>query len=219
MARDISEDRLELEKLNIPWIDLVCVDLYPLSEEIAKYTTPSAGAATPPLQEGNTATAVSPPNIGGVPAAGGGGGMDRHQLIKQAANWCLQDFSAMLNVKLINPQDSTVKPETLAELIKLISSGKISGSAAKQVFKMMFEKGGEPLSIIDDLGLHQVSDESAIESAIDKVIADNQKAVADYKAGQEKSFGFLVGQTMKELKGKGNPQVINQLLKKKLSSL
>ncbi|MDR3642166.1 MAG: Asp-tRNA(Asn)/Glu-tRNA(Gln) amidotransferase subunit GatB [Candidatus Doudnabacteria bacterium] len=141
---------------------------------------------------------------------------DRQQLIKAAANWCLQDFSAMLNAKLINPQDSAVTPENFAELLKLIQRGKISGSAAKTVFKTMFEKGGEPLSIIDDLGLHQVSDESAIESAIDKVILANAKAVTDYKAGAEKSFGFLVGQTMKELKGKGNPQVINTQLKKKL---
>jgi len=142
--------------------------------------------------------------------------MDRNALIKQAANWCLQDFSAALNAKLINPQDSTVAPENFAELLKLIQQGKISGSAAKQVFKVMFEKGGEPLNIVSDLGLEQTSDADAISSAIDKVVAANQKAVADYKAGQEKSFGFLVGQTMKELKGKGNPQVINEILKKKL---
>jgi aspartyl-tRNA(Asn)/glutamyl-tRNA(Gln) amidotransferase subunit B len=143
-------------------------------------------------------------------------GLDRNALIKQAANWCLQDFSAMLNTKLINPEDSQVKPENFAELLKLIQQGKISGSAAKQVFKVMFEKGGEPLSIVADLGLEQTSDTDAISLAIDKVIATNAKAVADYKAGQGKSFGFLVGQTMKELKGKGNPQVINEILKKKL---
>jgi aspartyl-tRNA(Asn)/glutamyl-tRNA(Gln) amidotransferase subunit B len=142
---------------------------------------------------------------------------ERQSLIKQAANWCLQDFSAMLNAKLINPNDSTVKPENFAELLKLIQQGKISVSAAKTVFKVMFEKGGEPLSIVSDLGLEQTSDAGAISSAIDKVIAANAKAVADYKAGQQKSFGFLVGQTMKELKGKGNPGVINEVLKKKLT--
>jgi aspartyl-tRNA(Asn)/glutamyl-tRNA(Gln) amidotransferase subunit B len=144
-------------------------------------------------------------------------GLDRNQLIKQAANWCLQDFSASLNGSGKNPQDTNITPENFAELLKLVQQGKISGTAAKQVFKVMFEKGGEPLSIVDDLGLHQVSDESAIEQAIDKVIAANEKAVADFKSGQEKSFGFLVGQTMKELKGKGNPQVINKLLRDKLS--
>ncbi len=144
-------------------------------------------------------------------------GLDRNHLVKQAVNWCLGDFSALLNQKLINPQDSQISPENFAELLKLIQQGKISGSAAKQVFKVMFEKGGDPSNIVDDLGLHQVSDESSISSAIDKIISDNPKAAADYKAGQQKSFGFLVGQAMKELKGKGNPQVINELLKKKLN--
>ena len=143
-------------------------------------------------------------------------GLDRTALIKLAANWCLQDFSAALNQKLMNPEDAHITPENFAELLKLIQSGKVSSSAAKTVFKVMFEKGGEPLSIINDLGLHQVSDESAIAAAVDKVISENERAVADYKAGEQKSFGFLVGQTMKELKGKGNPQVINDLLKKRL---
>lgn len=142
--------------------------------------------------------------------------LDRAALLKIAANWCLQDFSAMLNSSSLSPQDSTITSENFAELLTLIQKGKISGSAAKQVFKVMFEKGGDPSNIVSDLGLEQVSDSSAIEEALDKVILGNEKAVADYKAGQQKSFGFLVGQAMKELKGKGNPQVINELLKKKL---
>lgn len=141
---------------------------------------------------------------------------DRNSLIKLAANWCLQEFSALLNSQLINPLDSRVTPHGFAELLTLIQSQKISGSAAKQVFKIMFDRGGEPHQIVIDLGLEQTSDESAIAAAIDVVIAANEKAVADYRAGQEKSFGFLVGQAMKELKGKGNPGVINKLLKQKL---
>ena len=144
-------------------------------------------------------------------------GLNREQLIKMAANWCLQDFSALLNQDLKSPLDSRVGPEDFAELVKLIVQGKISGSAAKTVFRTMYEKGGDPSEIVEDMGLAQVSDEGAIAGAIEKVIADNPKAVADYKAGQQKSFGFLVGQCMKELKGKGNPQVINDLLKKKLA--
>jgi aspartyl-tRNA(Asn)/glutamyl-tRNA(Gln) amidotransferase subunit B len=147
--------------------------------------------------------------------AGDGGSINN--LIKSAANWCLQDFSAALNKEFKNPGDVPVTAENLAELVKLISQGKISGSAAKTVFKVMYEKGGEPLSIVDDLGLQQVSDESAIEQAIDRIIDQNQKAVTDYKAGEQKSFGFLVGQAMKELKGKGNPQIINEILKRKLA--
>lgn len=140
----------------------------------------------------------------------------RAKMIKQAANWCLQDFSALLNAAKQNPEDSTVTPENLAELVTLIEEGKISSSAAKQVFRCMFEKGGEPDAIVRDLGLEQVNDTGAIEAALDAVIAANEKAVTDYKAGQEKSFGFLVGQAMKELKGKGNPQLVNDLLKSKL---
>jgi aspartyl-tRNA(Asn)/glutamyl-tRNA(Gln) amidotransferase subunit B len=144
------------------------------------------------------------------------GSGDRAKLIKQAANWCLQDFSALLNAQLQNPLESKVTAENMAELVKLIDSGKISGSAAKQVFKVMFEKGGEPDSIVEELGLTQVSDEGAIESAVDKVLAENEKAVADFKAGNQKAFGSLVGAAMKEMAGKGNPQIVNELLKKKL---
>ncbi|QQS22648.1 Asp-tRNA(Asn)/Glu-tRNA(Gln) amidotransferase subunit GatB [bacterium] len=141
----------------------------------------------------------------------------RAKLVKGAANWCLQEFSALLNSNNMNPMDSKVSAENMAELVKLIDNGKISGSAAKQVFKVMFEKGGEPDHIVEELGLVQVSDEGAIEAAIDNVIAANEKAVADFKAGEQKSFGFLVGQVMKETQGKANPQVVNELLRKKLS--
>lgn len=143
-------------------------------------------------------------------------GLGQNELIKLAANWSLGEFSAALNQAAIEPQHSNVTPENFAELMKMIQQGKVSGSAAKKVFKVMFEKGGDPSNILDDLGLHQVSDEGEIEKIVNQVIKNNQKAVADYKAGQQKSFGFLVGQTMKELKGKGNPQIINQLLKRKL---
>jgi aspartyl-tRNA(Asn)/glutamyl-tRNA(Gln) amidotransferase subunit B len=146
-----------------------------------------------------------------------GSGLDRNKLIKSAANWCLQDFSALLNSEHKNPDETRVSAENMAELVKLIEQGKISGSAAKQVFKVMYEKGGEPDNIVGDLGLEQVSDEGAILQAVEKVINENEKAVSDFKAGQEKSFGFLVGMAMKELKGKGNPSVVNELLKKKLS--
>lgn len=142
---------------------------------------------------------------------------DINKLVKQAANWCLQEFSALMKTTGDNPADSKVTPENLAELIKLIDAGQISSSAGKQVLKVMYEKGGEPDSIVQDLGLAQVSDEGAIEAAVDKVIAASEKAVADYKAGQEKSFGFLVGMVMKEMKGQANPQVVNELLRKKLN--
>ncbi len=144
------------------------------------------------------------------------GGGDRAKLIKLASNWCLQDFSALLNNELANPLQSKVNPENFAELIKMIDSGKISGSAAKQVFKVMYEKGAEPDHIVEDLGLAQVSDTGAIESMVDEVLSNNSKAVEDYKAGMQKSFGFLVGQVMAAMKGKANPGIVNEILKKKL---
>jgi aspartyl-tRNA(Asn)/glutamyl-tRNA(Gln) amidotransferase subunit B len=138
------------------------------------------------------------------------------KLTKMAANWCQQDFAAMLNAAKLQPQESKVTAENFAELLKTIESGKISVTAGKQVLAKMFEHGGEPHQVIADLGLEQVSDTGAIEQVIDAIISANPKAVADYKAGQQKSFGFLVGMAMKELKGKGNPQLINEILKKRL---
>ncbi len=140
----------------------------------------------------------------------------RTKLIKLASNWCLQDFSALLNANLANPLESQVSAENMAELVKMIDDGKISGSAAKQVFKMMYEKGADPHDVIEELGLAQVSDETAIEEAVIQVLDANPKAVEDYKAGMQKSFGFLVGQVMAHMKGKANPQVVNEILKKKL---
>ncbi len=137
---------------------------------------------------------------------------------KTAANWCLQDFSAFLNAAKINPQESKITPHNFAELLILIGHGKISATAGKQILAKMFELGGEPAHIIEDLGLAQVSDEDVIEAAIDKIMVENSKAVADYRSGQQKSFGFLVGMAMKELRGKGNPQVVNEILKKRLNN-
>ncbi|HMQ01485.1 MAG TPA: Asp-tRNA(Asn)/Glu-tRNA(Gln) amidotransferase subunit GatB [Candidatus Doudnabacteria bacterium] len=144
------------------------------------------------------------------------GAGDRAKLVKQSANWCIQDFSALLNAELKHPQESKVSAENMAELMKMIDDGKISGSAAKQVFKKMYETGGEPDHIVEELGLAQVSDEGAIEAIVDKVLSENEKAVADFKAGNQKAFGSLVGTVMKEMAGKPNPQVVNELLKKKL---
>jgi aspartyl-tRNA(Asn)/glutamyl-tRNA(Gln) amidotransferase subunit B len=136
--------------------------------------------------------------------------------LKLAANWILGQFSALLNEQNLSPRDSKVTPENFAELIKLIGQGKVSQLSAKDVFVKMFATGEDPSNILDQLGLHQVSDEAVILEAIKKVIAQNPKGVTDARTKGEKSFGFLVGQTMKELKGQGNPQVINEILKKEL---
>jgi aspartyl-tRNA(Asn)/glutamyl-tRNA(Gln) amidotransferase subunit B len=141
---------------------------------------------------------------------------ERVKYIKLAGNWMLGQFLALLNSAKLTPQASKVTPENLAELIKLIGQGKVSQLSAKDVFVKMFETGEDPSNLLEQMGLGQVSDESVIVEAVKKVISENPKGVADAKAKGEKAFGFLVGQTMKELKGKGNPQVINELLKKEL---
>lgn len=144
-------------------------------------------------------------------------GQDRAKLVRLAANWMLGQFLSLLNEHSQLPADSKITQENFAELIKLIGQGKVSQIGAKDVFAKMFETGEDPSNILDQLGLHQVSDKGALLDAVRKVIAENPKAVADAKANP-KSAGFLVGQAMKELKGKGNPQIINDLVKKELGT-
>jgi aspartyl-tRNA(Asn)/glutamyl-tRNA(Gln) amidotransferase subunit B len=131
------------------------------------------------------------------------------------ANWILGPFLASINEQNIFPEDSKVTEENFAELIKLITDGKVSNLAAKDVFAKMFATGEDPSNILDELGLHQVSDHGELLEVVKKVIAGNPKAVADAKVNP-KSMGFLVGAAMKELKGKGNPQMISDLVKKEL---
>ncbi|HZR46497.1 MAG TPA: hypothetical protein VFA47_07330, partial [Candidatus Manganitrophaceae bacterium] len=109
-----------------------------------------------------------------------------------------------------------IRPEQLAAMLKLIDSGVISGKIAKTVFEEMYRTGGDPEKIIQEKGLTQVSDESALERVIDGVIQANPKEVEGYRAGKEKLMGFFVGQVMKVSGGKANPGKVNELLKKKL---
>jgi aspartyl-tRNA(Asn)/glutamyl-tRNA(Gln) amidotransferase subunit B len=103
-------------------------------------------------------------------------------------------------------------------MIKMIDDGKISGKIAKSVFGEMLASGASPEAIVREKGLEQVSDTGSIEAVVDQVIAANPKVVADYRGGNEKSFGFFVGQVMKATQGKASPQIVNEILKKKLGS-
>jgi len=135
---------------------------------------------------------------------------------KKAANW----ISSELLGQIEDPEkifSFPVKPSGIAELLMLVDNNTISGKIAKVVFKDMIETGNSPQKIIDEKGLVQVSDSSEIESIIDVVLKKNQQSIDDYKNGKEKAIGFLVGQIMKESKGKANPQVVNELLLKKLN--
>ncbi len=135
---------------------------------------------------------------------------------KKVANWLMGDFFAMLNRKNATVENSPVSAENLGRLVGLIESNVISGKVAKDVFEIMAETGENPEKIVEEKGLKQVTDTSAIEAVIDTVIANNPDNVAAYRNGKVALRGWFVGQIMKESKGKANPQMVNALLDKKL---
>ncbi len=136
---------------------------------------------------------------------------------KTVSNWMMGELMRLLNTDGKEIEDSPIKPERLAGLIKMIDNGVISIKIAKTVFDEMYKTGKDAETVVQEQGLVQVSDTGEIETIIAGVISANPGQAADYKAGKEKLFGFFVGQVMKASKGKANPDVVNQLLKKKLS--
>ncbi|QIK79569.1 Asp-tRNA(Asn)/Glu-tRNA(Gln) amidotransferase subunit GatB [Sphingomonas piscis] len=136
---------------------------------------------------------------------------------KAAANWVTSELFGALNRLGKDIEDSPVTPVQAAELLGLVADGTISGTIAKQVFEIMLESGDGAASIVESRGLKQTSDTGAIDAEIDKILAANAEKVEQYKAGKEALFGFFVGQTMKAMGGKANPQVVNERLRAKLS--
>jgi len=137
---------------------------------------------------------------------------------KLVANWIMGDLSKHLNLENKDISESLVTAENLAAMVTLISKGTISSKIAKTVFEQMWKTGDDPEKIVKEKGLVQITDTKAIEEIVDAVIAANPKPVEDYKGGNAKSIGFLVGQVMKQSKGKANPGVVNDLLKGKLDT-
>lgn len=137
---------------------------------------------------------------------------------KAAANWILSDISKYLNDKNASLEETKLTADKLVDLIQLIDKGTISGAAGKKVLTQLFETDETAEQIVERLGLKQVSDEGAILSIVQDVLAKNEKAVADFKAGKNVT-GFLVGQCMKASRGQGNPQIINKLLAEELAKL
>ncbi len=135
---------------------------------------------------------------------------------KQASNWLMSELFGALNKLGKTLDESPVSPAQAAELLGLVADGTISGSISKQVFEIMLETGQGAAAIVEEKGLKQTSDTGAIEAEIAKIMAANEDKVAEYRSGKDKLFGFFVGQTMKAMQGKANPQVINDLLKKAL---
>jgi len=135
---------------------------------------------------------------------------------KLAANWVMGDLFAALNRTGCTIETSPVSAEALGRLLDLIAESTINGRIAKEVFEAMVETGEDPVAIVDARGLRQVTDLGAIEAAVAEVLARNQDKVAEYRAGKEKLFGYFVGQVMKVMQGKGNPALVNEVLKKSL---
>jgi aspartyl/glutamyl-tRNA(Asn/Gln) amidotransferase, B subunit len=135
---------------------------------------------------------------------------------KQAANWVITNLFAILHRQSKAITESPISAESLGRLLDLMADGTISGRLAKDVFEIMAETGDDPAKIVEERGLRQISDTGAIDAAVAKVVADNPKQVEQFRGGNEKVIGWLVGQVMKATQGKANPQTVNELLRRKL---
>ena len=131
---------------------------------------------------------------------------------KFTANWIITNFFGMLNDLGKSIEDSPVNPKQLTELLDLIQDGTISGRIAKEVFEEMFTKGGNALEIVEKKGLRQISDTSELEKMVENIMKENIEQVEKYKSGNEKLFGWFVGQVMKKTQGKANPKIVNEVI-------
>lgn len=135
---------------------------------------------------------------------------------KAAANWLMGDLSKHLNAGEATIDECLVTPERLAGLLALLDKGTISSKIAKTVFEEMWTSGKTAETIVQEKGLVQISDEGAIIAVVEAVIAASPQSVADYQAGKERAIGFLVGQVMKQTKGRANPELVNKLLRERM---
>lgn len=143
--------------------------------------------------------------------------LENYKDAKNLANWTMGEYTRLLNAQGLSVESSPVKPQQLAALLNLMDKGTISGKIGKTVIEEMFDSGKDPDVIVKEKGLAQISDEGALQSIIDEILAKNPQSVADYKAGKTQVIGFLVGQTMKATKGQANPGLVNNLLKERLT--
>ena len=135
---------------------------------------------------------------------------------KKVSNWLMVETMRLLKEKEMEPEDITFTPENLAALIRLTDENAINSTVAKEVFEKMFSEDIDVNQYVEENGLKTVNDEGALRSVVEQVIADNPQSAADYQAGKTKAIGFLVGQTMKAMKGKADPGMVNKLLKELL---
>ena len=135
---------------------------------------------------------------------------------KKVSNWLMGETLRLLKEKSMDPEDIIFSPENLAKLIRLVDSKAVNSTVAKEVFEVMFSENIDPEKYVEEKGLKTVNDEGALKKTIEEVIAANPQSVEDYRNGKEKAIGFLVGQTMKAMKGKADPSMVNQVLKELL---
>lgn len=138
---------------------------------------------------------------------------------KESCNIIMGELMRLMTETSTLPEDLKMSPEKISDLIKLVLDGKINRTIYKEVFEEVFKNDVEPLKYIEEHGLIMVDDSELVSKTIDDVLTSNQKSVDDYNSGKDKAFGFLVGQTMKALKGKANPKTVNEILKQKLEGL
>ena len=132
---------------------------------------------------------------------------------KQISNWLMVDIPAMLKEKELSMENIPFTPAELAELLKIIKDGTISGTIGKKVLVKMFEEDKNPKAIVEENNWAQMSDTSELEGIIAQIIEDNPKSIEDIGAGNQKAYGFLTGQVMKATKGQANPQVANKIIR------
>src|SRR5690606_3207219 len=142
----------------------------------------------------------------------------KHTTSKNIIHWILRDLMGYLKDKKIDLSECAVTPKHLAKIVELIDSNVINSSTAKEVFVFVAETNKDPETIIEEKGLKQIGSADELEAMVKDIINANPKEAEDYRAGKEKLFGFFVGQMMQKTKGKGNPQVISELIKKHLLS-
>ena len=135
---------------------------------------------------------------------------------KKVSNWLMVETLRLLKENNMDPEDICFSPENLAKLIALTDAKAVNSSVAKEVFEVMFKEDIDPESYVEEKGLKAVNDEGALKKTVEEVIAANPQSVEDYRKGKEKAIGFLVGQTMKAMKGKADPGMVNRLLKELL---
>ena len=135
---------------------------------------------------------------------------------KKVSNWLMGETMRLLKEREMDTDDITLLPENLAKLIDLTDKGTINSTVAKEIFEKIFEENIDVEKFVEDNGLGTVSDESVLRETIEKVVEENPQSVADYQAGKKKAIGFLVGQTMRVMKGKADPELVNKILQERL---